>query len=527
MRTKRSVRYAAVVALTLSLLLVGVAAAQFSPAQLPGAGWWTGIQLQNVGSSTATVSIQAYPRTGTAPAPYNIEGGIPAGGQTTLNPIQLGLPAGFEGSAVVNSDQPLNAVTNVTNRYSSGGALGTEQGRAAGQYQGVAGTVASTELNFPLVKNALFGKSTTFYIQNAGTGDATVNATYRTAGGNFNQNGITIPEGRMVVLLPGDAGVPAGNGSLGSLTVTSTSGQALAGVSLEYNPDEATATIVQATRGLTPADRDAKAYAPIIKNTFGDRFTGLQIQNSGDAPVDVTVRYVGSSAGGSTCGGTPITPDTVEDLAPGASHTFVQLPDAAADRRSNVPANCLASATIEATGGSIVAIVNEAFVRALVGEGQPHRYDAAVTSFAIPATQATTRLSVPLYKENAFSKTTGLQVQNVGGEAANNVVATFSCGGGGGTTAQTYTTSAKTIPAGGSYTFVTLFNDDDSEFNGQPVPEDISGFAGICSAIVTSGQPIVGVANESSYPFFDFPETEDNLEQDKNNYEAFNLAGTP
>jgi hypothetical protein len=48
------------------------------------------------------------------------------------------------------------------------------------------------------------------------------------------------------------------------------------------------------------------------------------------------------------------------------------------------------------------------------------------------------------------------------------------------------------------------------------------GNNGTFSVVVTSDQPIVGLVNESTYPF-----TAPRILQDKNNYEGFNLVTAP
>ena len=66
-----------------SLLFASVAVAQDAPNSaddLPGSGWWTGIQLQNVGTTTANVSINSYQSTaGVTPIGKSVNGCLAAG----------------------------------------------------------------------------------------------------------------------------------------------------------------------------------------------------------------------------------------------------------------------------------------------------------------------------------------------------------------------------------------------------------------------------------------------------------------
>jgi len=492
--------YITVMSIIASLLFVSIAVAQDAPNStddLPGQGWWTGIQLQNVGANKANVSVSSY-QANSAAAPISKSVEVAENGSTTLLPQDLNLSNGFQGSAVVSSDQPLNAIVNVTNRLAAGN--GIAGGLAAAQYQGV--NSPATELRFPLVKRDHFGKTTTFSIQNAGSVAAKVTATFKVAGGTFTFESPLVEPGRMVIINPSAAGVPSGNNvSVGSLTVTSS--QAMAGVVSEHGSEQP-AVLLQSTRAFTLQDGNAKAYAPIIKNEYFNRFTGLQVQNLSGGNIDITVTYNGS---GGSCAGQTYT-NSATGVTSGSSHTFVHL---VGQPGNTMPTGCLASATIEASGNNnVVAIVNEAFTGAFLNGGGNGGRQEATTYSAFPASTATNTVKAPLYKENSFNKGTGLQIQNVGGSTATNVVATFVGSGG------TYVTKPQTINSLGSLTLVEMFKKAD-KFNGTPIPADISGSAGVFGVTITSDQPIVAIANESTYPFGN-----SSIQQDKNNYEAFN-----
>lgn len=481
-----------------ALMVVSVVAAQaVTP---PGGGWWSGEQVQNVSDEEATVVVTAYDADSTST--YEADATLAAGASTTFLPASFDdpseMPDGFQGSAIVTADQPIKAIVNVTNRQA--GDYGISGGLAAGQYQGV--DAGATTISFPLAKNNHYGKYTTFYIQNAGTAAATATATFVMGGTSYPYTTPSIGPGQMVVVTPGDASAPSGNNiGLGSLTVTSS--QPLAGVVLEHGTEDP-ATIVQATRGFVPADADVSAYAPIIKNTYYNRFTGLQVQNVSGADVDITVNYA-SSCGSFT--------DSTTGLGDGESFTFVQLGTA-----TNLPEGCLASATVEATG-DVVAIVNESYVAAFL-TANPSRSQESVTYSALADSAATAKISAPLFKEDSYNKGTGLQVQNVGTVTATNVVLAFSGAAG------TFTSVAQEIGPGGSMTFVDVRNKAASFWDGTAMTPTALGCTtsgcaanGVFGVTVTSDQPIVAIANESTYPF-----TAPRISQDKNNYEGFNLA---
>jgi hypothetical protein len=377
---------------------------------------------------------------------------------------------------------------------------------AAGQYQGI--NEPDTTLVFPLIKNNSFSKTTSLYIQNAGSADATAQVVFYMATGTFTYTTPTIAPGAMAVVNPSSApGMTSGNTTKGSAVVTSA--QPLAGTSLEYIQGESSATVVQATRGFTPADYDTKLYAPTNKNNRGGRFTGLQVQNVSSGPVNVTVDYVGI---GGACVGQTFS-DSTSGLAVGASHTFPS---------SVLASNCNASATVTGTG-DIVGIVNEAYMSAYLNTHPGHAQEATVY-YCSPSGNATNYISLPLYKEDAYSKGTGLSVQNVSNSAAH-VTVTFANAVG------TFTTQQQTIASGAAQVFLDVRNKPASFWNGTAMTASLLGCQnnttgcggkGNFAVLVNSDQPVVAIANESTYPF-----TAPLINQDKSNYEGFNLSALP
>jgi hypothetical protein len=464
---------------------------------LPGSGWWTGTNVQNVGGSTATVNITLFDAatSGTFSTDTTI---APGAAQNFIPSAFTGLTAGFQGSGVVSSDQPIKAMTNVTNQPS--GAFGTVGGKAAAQYQGTEAT--ATTIYFPLAKHNRFGQTTAFYVQNAGGSAATATVVYRMDNGSvFTHTTPSIGPSKMVVILPGDAGVPsspndASRVNIGSASVTSS--QPLAGTVLEYAQAESVATVLKGTRALTSADFDNKAYAAITKNDRFGRFTGIQVLNVSGGEIDVTIDYKGSAANNPACLNQSFQ-DTLNDLAPGTSKTFNNLVG-----QSNLINNCTAAATISATG-DFVAIVSEA--------NMPSSPVAGIAYFAIADTHVTAEVSAPQFKDRRFGFSSGLQIQNVGNATATNVVATFVCrGNNGANTPFTAISTPKTIPAGGAFLFIRPSTMAAGTFTGGN-PFSLQGAT--CGVTVTGDQPLIANINET-------PDTVGAL--DDNNYEGFNLA---
>jgi hypothetical protein len=468
------------VLLVVVLVSVSLVAAQ---GQLPGSGWKSGQQIQNVGTANASIVFQAYGTNGTSYG-CGSKSAPPGGSANFLTDVDCAsVPAGFVGSAVVSADQPIAAIVNVNNRG---------VGSAAGQYRGTDGADVATSISFPLVKNNFGGRTTTFYVQNASTTPNNINATFRVGATTYPKSYPNVPANAMVVITTVDAGVPAG--AVGSLSVTGS--QPLAGTSLEHEASAPTAQNLQASKAFTPSDYDTTAYCPLIrsKHTANSQSTGIQAQNVGAAAQTITVNYSFRIGNG------PLQTDsaTSPSLAPNESFTFF-----AENATYGIPDGALGSATVEGDGGGNIAVVvnDRGFNTA-----NPNR----VTTYAcFSAGSATDTVVLPLYKEFFGGNTTGIQIQNVGGSAAT-VQVTYTPTGG---SAVTFTAPA--IPAGASSTFFSVST--------LASPTGISVVSGNAASLnntfggvtITSNQPIVAIANESmSAPNPSL--------QDTKNYEGFN-----
>jgi len=484
-------------ALLLALVVVGAVGAQ-SAASVPGGGWWSGEMIQNVGPANAALVVTAYDASSSAT--YEVSDTLtPSEARNFIPSDFVGMPSGFGGSAIVSSDQPIKAIVNVTNRQS--GDLGVLGGQAAAQYQGVDGGAVADTLYFPMAKNDRYGKTTSFYIQNAGATAATAQCVFTMDNGStYLFTTASIGAGQMVVVTPADAGVPsdgANRNNIGSLKVSSSVD--LAGVVMEYKTGESPATLLQGTRGFTSNDFDTVLYAPTVKQDRFGRFTGIQVQNvESSASVDVTVTLVG--ARGDCAGSTYVR--TCLNLAAGASKTFNQI----AGQDGAMIDNCAASATIVATG-NVVAVVSESYVAGKIPAGQNQ---ASTTYSAFPQALASAAIGVPMFKENRFSKYTGLMIQNVSSTTANNVVVTL-VGAAGTAAGNTYTTVPMAIAPGASLELSKL-SENAAIWTGSTAPSNST-----YGVKIMADQNIVAIANEAVYPGAVF-------QQDKNNYEGFNLA---
>lgn len=467
--------------LSIFLLLVLLAAVSIVAADtdnLPGGGWESGQQVQNVSTSNSAIVVMT---------PYGTDGTsftcddqtLAPGASFTWLPDNCATPDGFQGSAVVSSDQPIVAVVNVNNRT---------VGAAAGQYTGTDGGDVSNSIVFPLVKNDHVGRTTTFYVQNASSTTNNIAATFNVNGVAYPQNFNNVPANAMVVINPSDAGVPSGTGNVGSLSVTGT--QPLAGSSLEHETTAAVGQNLQASRAFTPSDYDNTLYCPLARRNFGplDTTTGLQVQNVGAGPQDITISY--SVVAGPGAGGT-VGPFTATNVAVGASANFL-----ASD---HLQPGALASITVTGSD-SLAAIINDR-----ADAPTPRRF---TTYACFGASGTSTTVSLPLVKEDFFNNTTGIQVQNVGNAAASFTL-TYQTHNGD-TVVVSHTDN---VAVGGSKTFYRIGSGGTTNLtvsSGSLANLNTT----VNGVVITSDQPIVAIANESNY-------TGSGV-QDTKNYEGFN-----
>jgi hypothetical protein len=440
---------------------------------LPGAGWKSGQQIQNVGNASAKVVFTAYDKQGS-----NYDCGektiAPGASDTFLTDADCTtVPEGFVGSAVVGADQPIAAIVNVTNR-------GT--GDASAQYQGTDGADVANALNFPLVKNCHSGRTTTFYVQNASTSPNNIDATFKVGASSYTKNYPNVPGNAMVVVSPADAGVPCAQGT-GSLSVVGT--QPLAGAALEHESSVAVASNLSASKAFTAADGSQNVYCPLYRNEqtpVKKQTSGAQVQNVSGGPVDISFTF-------NTQGGASYGPFTETNVPDGDSRTFY------APALAGVPTGTVGSAVISATG-NVVAVVNDA----AVDNGVQRKTTAA----CFPSGGQT--VNIPLAKEFAGGNTTGIQVQNVGG-APTKVTLEYKASNG----STLKIESKNTIAQGESITAYAVSNLG----TGWTKLSGNGSMAGTVNGVVaTANQDIVAIANESSA-------NPNASGQDTKNYEGF------
>lgn len=369
-----------------AVLLVALAVfPQASFAQIPTPDSYdSGFQVANLSDTNdANIVMNFYNQDGSTAA--SVSDTIGSGGSTTYFPLPAGVPAGFDGSLVLASDQPIASIANVLGV--TGGSVG-----GGSSYSGFSG--GADTVSIPLLHKNNFGINSWFNVQNAGSAPTTVTVNYVGTGG-CTEN---------ATIQPGAAATfdQASNGCLvagwfGAATVTAGSG------------DSVVATVMQiASSGIYAynafASGSTTAYAPLISaNNFGYH-TGMQVQNQGAGNTTVTVTYTPAGGSGTACTETAT-------ISGGSSDTFALYAFSLTPPGGVTPptSTCVfgetfvGSAEISSTGGnSVVAIINQTNFSE---EGSA--YSAFGTS------DATGTVVFPLMMD-AFGFFTGMNVMNVG-----------------------------------------------------------------------------------------------------------------
>lgn len=421
--------------------------------------WVSGIMIQNQSATDpANVTVMFYWAEGTANAgdlAFQFTDVIPAGEAKTYyipsNPLTAGLPADFVGSAVVSSDQPVVATVNTQLPTGAGGTV--DSPNRVGTASGVLDP--SLTLYFTQVMKAYYGWNSYLAVQNTTASEASVTIRYYSdADGNevaaASETVAISPYSSYIFRQEDNANLAVG--FAGSAVVTGD--QLLAGIANFYNSGETEANASFLSYNASGAGA-ATIYIPRLVKDFYGYQGGLKIQNVGTEATDVTINYFFGTE----------TYTQTETIQPNAA-TSIYMGDPRQFTESLVDVSGTGSAILMSSGADIIATVNED--NRTMGRGTTYNGIAGGTE--------TSMILFPQVTSRYFSYSGGVQVQNVGTEAAV-VTFVFSMSGHEDETA-TYTVEPNSS--------VSLF-----------APNEVSyaGFNG--SVTATSAQPIVGIANFS------------------------------
>lgn len=436
------------IALLLALLLpVGIAGAQTYT-------YTSGFQVQNLESSTASITITFYPQ-GTG-APISVGDTIAGNSSKTYFPLTA-VSDGFNGSVVISSNTDIRAIVNV---------LGSGPGSVGGSYTGF--SAGSTQVNLPLIMRNNSGYDTFFNVQNAGSASTTVNVAYYPLPGYGNSgvtDSATLEVGRATTF-DQEAKSALGSRFIGSAVVTS-SEPVVVSVS-EVNAEATKALLLYS--GFTGSG-SSTVNLPLIMSANSGYSTGVQVQNLGPGTTNVTISY-----GTNIAGAFSPSAETVTGVAVGGSVNFLQLVGSGQWTGSRY----VGSATVTCSGGALcVALVNQ------IGQPAGAAFQGSSYEGFDPAS-ATTKIVAPLIMSANSNYHTGIQVQNAGSGPTN---ITVTCGT---NTVGAWTPAAETqtgIAAGASANFLQIAG------SGQ------WGTRYVGSAVITSSaEPIVAIVNELRIP---------------------------
>ncbi len=421
-----------------------VAAARTSAQAFPS--YTSSINLQNLSASTASISLQYYNLSD------GLSGGsfsdtITASGSKSYFPIP-GASTGFNGSAVISSDQPLGSIVNVVG--GSFAALDSYVGQGSG----------TPSVNLPLLMKNNNGIYTWFNVQNAGSSTATVNVTYSdgaTAGPT------TILAGASKSFSQATETHPVGSKVFGgSVTNTSTNQNLVVAVLTE------TSTTMSAYTGF-----GAGSLLPVMPLVNVQPaihiITGITVFNTGGSSTNVTVSYTPAPAptgAGAACTET-------QTISANSNKVF-----ALAAFANGANSTCVAGSKFV---GSAQVTVNSASqpLTVMVNQAVPGSSDGAYAGFDPSA--ATNKVVMPLIMDrngSAHNIWTSFSLMNVGSGSAS-VTCSFT-----GTSYTANTTGGRTLAAGAGFT----------EFQKNAIASSYVG-AGTCTASNASDK-IVAVVNQ-------------------------------
>jgi hypothetical protein len=375
----------------LLILIIVVAAVGFTQhsAKAGSFTYTSSINLQNLENTEADITIYFYNQDGSENI-TPVEDTIDPLGSKVYFPIPAN--TGFNGSVVIESSTQVASVSNIHgNNFAANAAyVSSDQDQV------------STKVLVPTLMKGNSGYNSWFNVQNAGTGDATIKITF--------SDGTSITPANPIAMGAAMTFDQATDGlahpKVFSAVVESTNSQELA-VTVVVESTK----IMMAYNGFSTTSKFP--VMPLVNANNAGYQTGVQIQNAGDAPTEVTVSYTPSLAG-TACTET-------QTIANGQSNTFALYPFAGAPL-SGMTTTCIGGArfigsakvTTNSTNQDLVAQVNQ-FKGTLNGEA----YDG------FDPTEATSDVVLPLIMNANSGYWTSINLMNVGNTSAT-VTCTFT-----------------------------------------------------------------------------------------------------
>jgi len=408
MKAKKSV---VIMSVILALLITTVAGAQISYEKAT----ITSYTVVNLGANSTTVVADYYKSDGTK-AFSNEFKNVPAKGSVTVQQaLETGLPSG-QFSAVLSASEPLAAVVN-QQLGETGSGVSTAP---FSSYSAISS--GSNEVTLPSIMYNWFGYHTELFIQNVSGTPATVTIDYKPTSFDACASTGTASTGNAVGTLPAStsksvsqrnlavlgASNAAGCGAfqgrfLGAATVKSTGGAIAVVVNLYVQDKLFTYNGFSNTGGT-------KLIAPSYLRSWYNYYASLTIANPSGTEADIDVKYTPSA------GSNPMTVITVNHKVPaGKSITLYDGPTGTSDLSSAYPYGSdkrfFGSVQIDSKNGvPVVAVVNQ--------EATAKAGNQAGAYNAIPASEGTKTISVPLIQSDFYGYYTSMTIATVDGTEA-------------------------------------------------------------------------------------------------------------
>lgn len=370
---------------------IGVVQPEIAHAQTAFTAYTSSIQVANLTSTTANITITAYNADGTKNG-TDLPDTIPADGSKAYFPIS-NVQAGFNGAIVVSSSQSIAAISNI---------VVSPDLRAGASYVGR--DSGATTVLLPLLNKNNSGFNTWFSVQNAGTSAANVTIKYSDGSPDVT------------------ASIPVGAARVFN-QASETHSQAVFAGTITSNQPVVAAVIQEAN---TAANRVMFAYTgigagstnpvfPLINANNSGYVTGTQIQNAGATASTVTVSYTPGGAGVACTETQTIQPGAVAIFSLFSFHASAAIPNSGTS-------TC---ARGQRFVGSAKVTANSANVN-LVGQVNqllPGVNGEAYNAFSVA--DASNVVVLPLIMDRNSGFFTGINVQNVG-DTATTVKCTFT-----------------------------------------------------------------------------------------------------
>jgi hypothetical protein len=389
--------------LSIAILLV-LLTAMFMPGSVQAAevtSYSSGFQIQNLSQSdAANITIKFYNRSDGTLAATTPSASIPAGSFSSFFTLSA-VPVGFDGSAIIESDQPVAAVSLL---------YGNSNREHVDTYGGFSS--GATSVFLPLIQKNNYQIFTWFNVQNTASSDAHITVNYP---GTYTGN----PCAETATIKPNAAARfdQKTNTCLpdGVYSATITSDQPVAVIVVEvYSTYQTLLPMIEAYSGFTDVGVTNPVFPSVQSGWYGS-VNGIRIMNTGDTDTTVTLHFTPSVGfPGAVC-------DETKLITAGQSVSFAN-----GYSRLMAPACRTLQSGYTAFVGSARVTANTAN-QTLVAISHQNSNTTAMgsTTNGFDTASATTALAFPLVVDRYNGATSGMVLYNAGSSDAH-VTCTFT-----------------------------------------------------------------------------------------------------